>query len=652
MTKKHPFSRLSTVTSMRLLLTVIAGALLAACASMGRPEGGPVDVDPPVFVKSNPAPSQLNVKGNKIEIIFNENVQIENPSEKVVVSPAQQIQPVITALGRKVTVELRDTLIPSTTYTIDFSDAISDLNEKNLLDGFAIDFSTGDNLDSLRISGMVLQASNLEPAQGMLVGAYSNLADSAISTLRFERITKTNQLGQFTIRNLKPGTYRVFAVNDLNRDFHWDRSEDIAFYDTTITPTAEVIQVADTLRGADGSDSIVMMNATRFMPNDILLTWFNEDYHAQYLADNKRPERNRIEIRLGAPTDTLPTFIPVNGPRAGVDLRKLAVLEASPTLDTLSYWLTDSAVILQDSLLLQATYQRVDSLDRLEWTTDTLRLFMRPSKTKKKEQKKEDGDSVPAIEFLKLKIDGGATRDLYRDIVITSELPLASVDTSAISLQMLVDTVWTRVDPPALLPSPQFSNKKMTLRAPWKEGEKYRLLIDSASVTDIYGRFNRPVKADFTIKKKDEYSTLIFNINGLDSHPAIVELLNGDNMVKTAPVVDGRATFNYVDPGTYYARLYLDDNNNGRFDDGSYSERRQPEEVYYYNKKITLKQNFTARQTWNIYELPLDMQKPLEIKKNKPKLRPDELNRNKADEEEEDEYDQYTDPYLQYGFPR
>lgn len=652
MTRKHPFSRLSTVTSMRLLLTVIAGALLAACASMGRPEGGPVDVDPPVFVKSNPAPSQLNVKGNKIEIIFNENVQIENPSEKVVVSPAQQIQPVITALGRKVTVELRDTLIPSTTYTIDFSDAISDLNEKNLLDGFAIDFSTGDNLDSLRISGMVLQASNLEPAQGMLVGAYSNLADSAISTLRFERITKTNQLGQFTIRNLKPGTYRVFAVNDLNRDFHWDRSEDIAFYDTTITPTAEVIQVADTLRGADGSDSIVMMNATRFMPNDILLTWFNEDYHAQYLADNKRPERNRIEIRLGAPTDTLPTFIPVNGPRAGVDLRKLAVLEASPTLDTLSYWLTDSAVILQDSLLLQATYQRVDSLDRLEWTTDTLRLFMRPSKTKKKEQKKEDGDSVPAIEFLKLRIDGGATRDLYRDIVITSELPLASVDTSAISLEMLVDTVWTRVDPPALLPSPQFSNKKMTLRAPWKEGEKYRLLIDSASVTDIYGHFNRPVKADFTIKKKDEYSTLIFNINGLDSHPAIVELLNGDNMVKTAPVVDGRATFNYVDPGTYYARLYLDDNNNGRFDDGSYSERRQPEEVYYYNKKITLKQNFTARQTWNIYELPLDMQKPLEIKKNKPKLRPDELNRNKADEEEEDEYDQYTDPYLQYGFPR
>lgn len=109
----------------------------------------------------------------------------------------------VTANGRKVTVEFRDTLLPNTTYTVDFADAIKDLNESNVLDGLALDFATGDSIDSLRISGMLFEARTLEPAQGMLVGVYSNLSDTAIRTLPFERITKTNQLGQFTIRNLK-----------------------------------------------------------------------------------------------------------------------------------------------------------------------------------------------------------------------------------------------------------------------------------------------------------------------------------------------------------------------------------------------------------------------------------------------------------------
>lgn len=641
-------TRMTAAGAMRMLLCFIAGALLVACASMGRPEGGPRDLVPPVFVRSNPSPSALNVDKNKIEIYFDENVQIDNPSEKVVVSPAQQIQPVVTALGRKVTVELRDTLIPNTTYTIDFADAISDLNEKNILDGFAIDFATGDNIDSLRISGMVLEARTLEPAQGILVGAYSNLADSAISTVRFERITKTNQLGQFTLRNLKPGTYRVFAVKDMNRDFHWDRSEDIAFYDTTITPGAEVIQVADTLQTADGRDSVVMFDATRFTPNDILLTWFNENYKAQYLADNKRPERNKIEIRLGASTDTLPSFRPVNGPRAGVDLRRLAVFEASPGRDTLDFWLTDSAVIMQDSLLLEATYQRVDSLDNLVWTTDTLRLFMRPAKSKKKEKKEEKGDTVPQIEFLKMQVNGSKSQDLYRNIVLESLTPISSVDTSAVRLEMFVDTVWTEVEPPQLLAQPEYSTMKLTLQKKWEEGAKYRLTVDSAAIYDVYGLFNRPIKHEFTVKKKNEYSTLIFNITGLDSLPAVVELLSSDNPVKTVGVDGGRAVFNYVDPGTYYARLYIDANGNGEYDTGNVAAKVQPEEVYYYNKKITLKRNFTARQSWDIYELPLDLQKPNDIKTNKPKLRPDEL----PQQQEEEEEHPYADPYLQYGFPR
>lgn len=214
---------------MRMLLVVAVALIVAACASMGRPEGGPKDEIPPVYVRSTPAPGARNVSADRFTIIFNENVQIKDAMSKVVVSPPQKSMPKIMAVGRNVRIEMVDTLLPNTTYTIDFTDAISDLNEGNELDGFAFDFSTGDTLDSLCISGMVFEAATLEPAQGMLVGVHSNLSDTAITTLPFDRITRTNQLGQFTVRNLKPGSYRIFAVNDVNRDNKWDRSEDVAF---------------------------------------------------------------------------------------------------------------------------------------------------------------------------------------------------------------------------------------------------------------------------------------------------------------------------------------------------------------------------------------------------------------------------------------
>lgn len=191
--------------------------------------GWPARRDSPEFVRSTPAPGSTGVDRNRIDIFFNENVKLEDIQNKLVVSPAQMQQPVARANGRRVTLELRDSLRDSTTYTIDFSDAVRDLNEGNILDGFAMDFSTGSTIDTLRISGMVFQAENLEPAQGMVVGVYSNLADSAIRTLPLERVAKTNQLGQFTIRGLKPGTYQIFAIDDRNRDWHWDRSEAVAF---------------------------------------------------------------------------------------------------------------------------------------------------------------------------------------------------------------------------------------------------------------------------------------------------------------------------------------------------------------------------------------------------------------------------------------
>ncbi|MDE6082043.1 MAG: Ig-like domain-containing protein, partial [Muribaculaceae bacterium] len=283
-------------SNMTWLVAVVLSLLMAACASMGRPEGGPRDEDPPVYVRSNPMPGQVRFDKNRVEIFFDENVQLDNPQSKVVVSPAQRLTPQVIAGCKRITVELRDTMLPNTTYTIDFADAIADLNEKNVLDGFALDFATGDSIDSLRVSGMLFEARNLEPAQQMLVGVYSNIADSAISTLKLERIARTNQYGQFTIRGMKPGQYRIYAINDVNRDYKWDRSEDVAFYDFIIEPSAVNFEVTDTLLASDGTDSIAQRPGVQYLPNDILLTWFNENYTPQYLGDYKRTDSTRIAL--------------------------------------------------------------------------------------------------------------------------------------------------------------------------------------------------------------------------------------------------------------------------------------------------------------------------------------------------------------------
>ncbi|WP_302574447.1 Ig-like domain-containing protein [uncultured Duncaniella sp.] len=637
-----------SVKQLRLLLVMVAAAVMVACANMGRPEGGPRDELPPVYVRSNPAMGQLNFNGNKITVDFDENIQLDDAMNKIVVSPAQRNTPAISSNGRRVTIELRDTIMPNTTYTIDFADAVKDLNEGNVLDGFAMDFATGDTIDTLRISGMVFEARTLEPAQGMLVGVYSNTSDTAISTLPFERITKTNQLGQFTLRNLKAGSYRVYALNDINRDYHWDRSEDVAFYDVTISPTSEPTVVTDTLTRSTGErDSLVTRNATRFLPDDLLLTWFNEGYTSQYLKDYKRPERNKITFQFGAKSDTLPILRLLNTHRAGDEISTWSTLDASPTLDTLTYWISDTSLVSLDSITIEATYLRTDTLDNLTWGTDTLKFNMRPEKKKKEKKKKndEEEDSIPPVPHMELRISSGNSQDLHKGLTLTAGTPIQRFDTTAVKLEIQVDTLWYNIVPPSFSRPEPLHPMVFTAPYKWEEGSKYRLTIDSAAVVDIYGLDNVQLVHEFTTKKSEDYSAISFNVSGLDGRKGIVEVLSSsDKPVAAAPVNGSLATIQYLSPGTYYARLFIDANDDGEWTTGSIADSIQPEEVYYYPKKINLKKNWTIEQSWNINELPVDQQKPQEIKKNKPKRKKGDPDERPTDEEEEDEF--FDDPFM------
>lgn len=633
------------------LFVVAAALLLAACASIGRPEGGPRDMTPPVVVSSTPAPGSVNVSNGRIDIVFDENITLDDPMNKIVVSPPQKKQAQISSNGRRVRITLRDTLRDSTTYTVDLADAVRDLNEGNILDGLAIDFSTGPSIDTLMISGIVFEGRTLEPAQGMIVGVYSTpVADTALTTLPMDRITKTNALGRFTIRNLKPGSYRVFAINDLNHDFHWDRSEDIAFLDRDISPSTMAVEVTDTFTDAAGNDSLVTRPATRFLPDDILLTWFNENYKPLYLVKHERPDARRLTLEMSTHSDSLPQLTLLNTVRAGARLDREAVLQSSPGLDSLTYWLRDTTLIGSDTLKIAARYLHTDTLDNITFTTDTLTFALRQPKKKKKRD--EETDSVPKLEFVNIGISSRQPQDLNIPLLFETSAPTASIDSAGFRIEVLVDSVWMPVA--ARIPSPPDSLQPMRLltEMTWKPKTKYRVTIDSLAVTDIYGNHNRPFVQEVSTHAIEDYAALFFNIGDLGPDSAIVELLSSDKPVRLEPVRNGVATFEYVTPGAYYARLFIDRNHNGRWDTGSVADTLQPEDVFYFSKKLNLKKNWDVEQQWNIYETPVDLQKPEDIKKNKPP-RPKwetEEEREKRKKGNNDDEEEEFDPFMNDPF--
>lgn len=600
---------------------VVALLLLAACANIGHPTGGPRDVTPPRYVGSNPVPGAKNVQTKKFSIFFDENVQLDNPNEKVAISPTQKEMPELFANGRRVDITLRDSLLPNTTYSIDLADAVKDLNEGNILDGFAIDFSTGNSIDTLQISGMVLHARDLEPAQGMLVGVYSTPADSNILTRRFERIARTNQLGQFTVRNLAPGEYQLFALTDQNRDYFWDRTEDVAFSSVMLSPTVNHREVVDSV----AEDSVEISHVVEYLPNNVLLTWFNEEYKAQYLKNYKRDKRHVLTIEMAAPADSLPqlTIVQLNSDTTvRLPLHTISMLTHSERMDTVNFWLRDSAVIAADTLMIETRYRRVDTLDNITWQTDTLKFNFRSPK--KKENKKHKNDTIAAtakIEFLTFNLAGG-TQEVNMPLQISFQTPIDSLPAGAIRIEYKPDSIFIPVEPqPLFEPSDTFSHTNFRANVKWIPGGEYRLVADSLAITDITGHWINNTQMPFSVRSLDEYSSIKFVISNLpDSSAAIVELLNEADMpVRTAPVINGAALFEYLMPATYYARLFIDGDNNGEWTNGDLKQRRQPEDVYYFPKKLAIKKNWERTEDWDLTSLDVDKQKPDAIKKNKPK---------------------------------
>lgn len=634
--------------SLYYIFIIIAAAVMYSCANIGNPSGGPIDKTPPIFMRSNPTPNAVNVKDRKIEIFFDEIVTLKDPSTKIIVSPAQTEMPRMSALGRKVTVELVDSLLPNTTYTIDFSNSIQDNNEGNAIDNFAFAFSTGSVIDSMRVSGYVLDSRTLEPMQSVVVGLQSNLADSAFHKEKLQRVALTNDRGQFTIRNVSPGSYHIFALKDLDRDYKFGNpTEDIAFLDSIIVPSIGSREAADTVYN-DLNEIDTIMRATRpaYFPNDILLSMFNEDRKSQYLANNLRVDSTRISLTFAAASDTLPS-LSIVGRNDVPD--QWYTLERSQTNDTLTYWIRPPHLVSADTLMVATTYLRTDTASNLSWGTDTLKFTFQRQKAKKK-KKNEETDSLEQIRFMELHPLANGTQEVYAPLLLQTGTPIERYSREAFHLQRKLqnDTIFYPAEIKSIaLRDSTLNRRDLMLKVDWEPGAAYTLAVDSLAMTDIYGLQTKPLKVDFNVRKMEEYGNIVFNIPAVRDS-AIVELLDGtEKIVLRAPVKNHRAELLNLLPGKYYARLFIDRNGNGKYDTGNYDMHLQPEETVYYPGAINLKKNWDVEQTWDIYATPIDKQKPEAIKKNKPERKKwEKVNTEKTetDEDEENGFNDFSNP--------
>lgn len=634
--------------SLYYIFIIIAAAVMYSCANIGNPSGGPIDKTPPIFMRSNPTPNAVNVKDRKIEIFFDEIVTLKDPSTKIIVSPAQTEMPRMSALGRKVTVELVDSLLPNTTYTIDFSNSIQDNNEGNAIDNFAFAFSTGSVIDSMRVSGYVLDSRTLEPMQSVVVGLQSNLADSAFHREKLQRVALTNDRGQFTIRNVSPGSYHIFALKDLDRDYKFGNpTEDIAFLDSIIVPSIGSREAADTVyNDLNEIDTIMLATRPAYFPNDILLSMFNEDRKSQYLANNLRVDSTRISLTFAAASDTLPS-LSIVGRNDVPD--QWYTLERSQTNDTLTYWIRPPHLVSADTLMVATTYLRTDTTSNLSWGTDTLKFTFQRQKAKKK-KKNEGTDSLEQIRFMELHPLVNGTQEVYAPLLLQTGTPIERYSREAFHLQRKLqnDTTFYPAEIKSIaLRDSTLSRRDLMLKVDWEPGAAYTLAVDSLAMTDIYGLQTKPLKVDFNVRKMEEYGNIVFNIPAVRDS-AIVELLDGtEKIVLRAPVKNHRAELLNLLPGKYYARLFIDRNGNGKYDTGNYDMHLQPEETVYYPGAINLKKNWDVEQTWDIYATPIDKQKPEAIKKNKPERKKwEKVNTEKTetDEDEENGFSDFSNP--------
>ena len=573
--RKHNKSNISIKKQFIFVGIFIAiVAIITSCANIGMPTGGPKDVTPPKVLKSIPKNYSTQFKGNEIEITFDEFIKFKDLNSQLLISPPLKNTPDIKIKGKNIVVKINDTLRENTTYTMFFGDAIVDLNEENILPSYEFVFSTGNVLDSLTMTGKVLNAFTQKPEKDIYVMLYDKYDDSVPIKEKPYYLAKTKEDGEFVMNNLRDMSYKVFALKDANNNLKFDQpNEKIAFIDSLVTPRMKPILLKkdslhkDTLK-LDSLNKAIVHDKNLYIKD---LNLFEEVDSTQRVTKADYLHKGELIFTFRFPVKDL-EIIPQFETK-----KEWKLEEMNATKDTLYYWLLDPMdsckFIIKDN----------------NKTLDTVNLKHRQRVTVKKKS-----TVAPGI-ILSTNING--MFDFYNYIVITAPNPIETINPKNILLIEDKDTLHPKISFTDSL------HRRIMLNHKLKQGINYKLYVPDSIVKDIFGMYNDSLGIPFRTNNIEDVGNFIVNISiDSSSAPCILQLLSDKEDIIEQHIITIGTTikYQYLKPGSYLLKAIYDQNNNGKWDTGKYLIHLQPEKIIYFPDKITIRANWDVEEKWKL----------------------------------------------------
>lgn len=569
---------------------IILAFLMYHCANPVSPTGGAKDFTAPGVVSSSPANNSIFFDKSRITITFDEFVKLKNPNQQVLISPPLNKKPEYRLRGKSLIIDLQEELMPNTTYTIFFGNAIVDITEENPLANYLYAFSTGDHIDTLAIGGEVVNAFDLKPREGLFVMLFppsvDTVPDDSIPMLtRPMYVAKTDVNGQFQLRNLRDESYQLFALNDVNNNYLFDQpNEEIAFLDSLIRPEVLELPKQDTARYSD----TLHAHADSLVHDTLFLQEMYDRYYQLFMfqqvdstqrllgVDAFWPPKFRINYQFPA---EMPGFEVVGDtPDSGWKIEQL-----NKRRDSLTVWIKDVSL---DTLNIA-----VADADTI---LDTVLVAFQKPKETARSHKDEDEESVKRISIRTN--TRGTTMDLGKPFRLIMGNPLRSWDFSTSQFIAAEDTMTGAPFRPA-----DSIGLVFELDHELKEGTVYEFIFPDSVFFSIYDLTNDSLQAEFTTAEIRDYGNLILNLETGD-YPYVVQLLDEKEKVlrETYITESKKLEWEFIAPGAYLVKAIQDKWRNRRWDAGIYIEKRQPENVYYFPAEIQVRANWDIEESWTL----------------------------------------------------
>lgn len=674
----HSHQHFSTLLVTFLLL--ILGA--AGCAKQSSPEGGPYDMTPPRVVRCTPEMGSTNVSTHRVRITFDEYIQLERGEDKIIYSPPQRIPPKALVNQKQLVVTYQDSLIANTTYTINFNRAIKDYNEGNYIEQYVYAFSTGDYLDTMQVSGQVLDAYTLQPVPRILAGVYNTPLPTDSLDRPMTRMTYTDDKGHFTLQNVRDGDYYAIALVDMDRSYSYNApNESFAItldsFRTEVVPRSALMpaketketkvdslgNVVDSLGNVADSlgvraDSLIAKEQTPttatdttatatdsispyvYLPNDLLLLLTRPKTHIIRLERLVRRDSMSLMATFTEPIDTLPQ-IKILSPDY-LTTPTSYYPDLSTDRKSLTYWLSPHDSLARDSVVVAFAYPTTDSIGSPINKLDTMtlhapRVQAAKAKAKPKKQPKVEAPETAAdglshasdttalaetqreLRAVTILSQDNIHKETTRDSLwISYDVPILAIDTAQVQLAKLVDSVPHPI--PCQLRPDSIRRCRWLVDFAKEPGTTYRLTVDTAAITGLYGGTSAPAQKDLKIASATELGSLAITLTGHPTeHPLYVYLLSSkEEILATAqPDSAGLVSFTELAPGAYFLKLYVDLNENGSWDGGIYPAT-PPEPVRYLPQSVNVQARFATEQKWAYDGTPLAEQRPKDLEGDKP----------------------------------